>query len=106
VNPKKVQLGLSKVFLLGQAPDEDRVQVIKDYPAPGSPQEVMRFLGMAGYCRRFIPRYADIVLPLTELTRSDRAWSWGQKEQEAFDLIRQAIAHAAGGFDETSRASY
>jgi hypothetical protein len=53
VNPKKVQLGVSRISLLGHVvsdkgiePDEGRVEVIKNYPVPTSPQELTRFLGL------------------------------------------------------------
>ena len=37
---------------------------IQRMPCPYPPKEVKQFLGLVGYYRKFIPRYADIARPL------------------------------------------
>lgn len=52
--------------------------------------------GTAGYYREFIPNYATIAAPLTDLTRK---WApnhveWGDLEQDAFDKLRKLLSEA------------
>jgi hypothetical protein len=56
--------------------------------------DVQSFLGLAGYYRRFIKNFAQIALPLTELTKSDAQWRWTEVEQQAFDHLKRAMTTA------------
>jgi hypothetical protein len=76
--------------------DPNKIHAIKDWPAPsGSVAEcraaIRSFLGMAGYYRRFIKRYADIAAPLTDLLSDSKPWQWGQAEATAFDTLKSAL---------------
>ena len=51
----------------GIEPLPEKMESIKGMP-PGTPKEVKQFLGLIGYCRKFVPRFADIARPLTNLT--------------------------------------
>ena len=43
---------------------KDKLDTIRDMPAPGSSKEVKQFLGLAGYYRKFVPHFADLSRPL------------------------------------------
>ena len=45
-------------------------------PAPTTPKEIKQFLGLVGYYRKFIPRFADIARPMTNLTKQDVPFEW------------------------------
>ena len=45
-------------------------------PAPKNPKEVKQFLGLVGYYRKFVPRFADISRVLTHLTKKDVKFKW------------------------------
>lgn len=47
------------------------VQAIVDFPIPRTIKDLWSFLGMSGYCRRFIRDYAKIAKPLTSLLRGE-----------------------------------
>ncbi|XP_069551592.1 uncharacterized protein [Brachyistius frenatus] len=75
-NPGKCAVGWKEVWYLGYhlgggqvRPQVDKTAAIPACPQPKTKKEVRRFLGLAGYYRRFIPNFADLTSPLTDLTR-------------------------------------
>ena len=55
----------------GIQPLPEKLESIAKMPAPRNPKEVKQFLGLVGYYRTFIPRFADISRVLTHLTKKD-----------------------------------
>ena len=60
-------------------------------PAPTTPKEIRQFLGLVGYYRKFIPRFADIARPMTNLTKQDTPFEWTVQCQAAFKLLKEVI---------------
>ena len=60
----------------GTEPLPEKLESLKDMPPPTNPKEVRQFLGLAGYYRKFVPKYADIARPLTNLTKQDVPYEW------------------------------
>jgi len=50
-------------------PKPEKMRAILDAPKPDTKRQVRSFLGLVGFYRRFIPNFAHIALPLTDLTR-------------------------------------
>ena len=75
----------------GIRPLKDKLDTIRDMPAPSSSKEVKQFLGLAGYYRKFVPRFADISRPLARLTCKDRVFEWTHECEEAFNLLKQNL---------------
>ena len=75
----------------GISPSAAKVQAIKDASVPKNASEVRSFLGMVQYCGRFIPQLADISAPLRALTHKDAKWTWGSKQKQAFDTLKQVL---------------
>ena len=50
---------------------------------------VRGFLGVVGYYREFMPRYSEIALPLTDLTKDDAPASHSELPPSAFHAFRQ-----------------
>ena len=48
----------------GIQPLKDKLDTIRDMPAPHNSKEVKQFLGLAGYYRKFVPQFADLSRPL------------------------------------------
>lgn len=71
----------------GVRPDPKTVEAIRTYPVPKNPKEVQKFLGLAGWYRRFIPDYATKAKPLTELTRKDQTFKWEAAQEQAFQTL-------------------
>ena len=60
-------------------------------PAPNSAKEIKQFLGLTGYYRKFVPRFADISRPLTTLTKKDAKLEWTSACQKSFKLLKEAL---------------
>ena len=74
--------------------DEDKVKVIKNLAPPTSVKGVRSFIGMCSYYRRFVPHFAKIAKPLTELTKKNRHFHWTNECQTAFETLRDALTKA------------
>ena len=60
-------------------------------PVPNSAKEIKQFLGLTGYYRKFVPRFADISRPLTTLTKKDAKFKWTSACQKSFELLKEAL---------------
>ena len=58
---------------------------------PNSVKEIKQFLGLTGYYRKFVPRFADISRPLTTLTKKDAKFEWTSACQKSFELLKEAL---------------
>nr|GEW00793.1 retrotransposon protein, putative, Ty3-gypsy subclass [Tanacetum cinerariifolium] len=54
----------------------------------------VKFLGLAGYYRRFIEGFLKIARPMTKLTQKSMKFDWGEKEEAAFQLLKQKLCSA------------
>ena len=55
----------------GTSPLPDKLTTIKNMPAPKDVKKIKQFLGLTGYYRKFVPRFADISRPLTSLMKKE-----------------------------------
>ena len=75
----------------GIRPLPEKLDSIKKMPAPTTPKEIKQFLCLVGYYRKFIPRFADIARPMTNLTKQDIPFEWTIQCQAAFEMLKEAI---------------
>ena len=52
------------------------------------------FLGLAGYYRRFIPQFATVAAPHTELTKKGADFTWSDHHQDAFQALKTLLCSA------------
>ncbi|KAM0044346.1 putative nucleotidyltransferase, Ribonuclease H [Helianthus debilis subsp. tardiflorus] len=74
--------------------DPAKIDAIRNWAAPKNPSEVRQFLGLAGYYRRFIRDFSKIAQPLTSLTQKNVVYSWGTKQEDAFQLLKRNLCSA------------
>ena len=103
LNEKKCNMFKEELKILGfiisegtVKTDPEKVLAIKSYPKPTIIKELRSFLGMTGFCREFIGRYAQIVEPLEKLLvgetkRSIKVVKWNDKANNAFKEIKKII---------------
>ncbi|GJW75754.1 putative reverse transcriptase domain-containing protein [Tanacetum coccineum] len=97
----KCEFWIPKVQFLGHVIDSKGIHVdpakiesIKDWASPKSPTEIRQFLGLAGYYRRFIEGFSKIAKPMTKLTQKKVKFVWGDKQEAAFQLLKQKLCSA------------
>jgi len=71
LKPQKCALFQKSISFLGHVVTEEgigtdptKTEVVKRWPVPRSVREVLSFLGLASYYRRFVPNFASIAGPL------------------------------------------
>nr|GEX80069.1 putative reverse transcriptase domain-containing protein [Tanacetum cinerariifolium] len=87
----KVILELLKKEKLGIHVDPAKIESIKDWASSKTPTEILQFLGLAGYYRRFIEGFSKIEKSMMKLTQKGINFDWGEKEENAFQLIKQKL---------------
>ncbi|GKA75565.1 putative reverse transcriptase domain-containing protein [Tanacetum coccineum] len=97
----KCEFWLPKVQFLSHVIDSQGIHVdpakiksIKDWASPKMPTEIRQFLGLAGYYRRFIEGFSKIAKPMTKLTQKKVKFVWGDKQEAAFQLLKQKLCSA------------
>ncbi|GJW28750.1 reverse transcriptase domain-containing protein [Tanacetum coccineum] len=97
----KCEFWIPKVQFLGYVIDRQGIHVdpakiksIKHWASPMSPTEIRQFLGLAGYYRRFIEGFSKIAKPMTKLTQKKVKFKWGDKQETAFQLLKQKLCSA------------
>ncbi|GKB35706.1 hypothetical protein Tco_0880648, partial [Tanacetum coccineum] len=74
--------------------DHAKIESIKDWTSPKTPTEIRQFLGLAGYYRRFIEGFSKIAKTMTKLTQKGVKFDWGDKQEAAFQLLKQKLCSA------------
>ena len=75
----------------GIEPLPEKLEAVRKMPPPTTPKEVRQFLGLVGYYRKFVPKFADIARPLTNLTKLDIPYEWTNRCQEAFEFLKEML---------------
>nr|GEY63642.1 putative reverse transcriptase domain-containing protein [Tanacetum cinerariifolium] len=94
----KCEFWIPKVQFLGHVIDSQGIHVdlakiksVKDWASPKLPTEIRQFLGLAGYYQRFIEGFLKITKPMTKLTQKKVKFEWGDKQEAAFQLLKQKL---------------
>jgi len=82
----------------GIEPQKSKVEAISEYPTPKDYPSARRFVGMAGFYRRFVPKFSDIVNPLlsclTHYNKTQKQFTLSKEAEEAVKSIKQALVEA------------
>ena len=100
IRPTKCLFGVSTVDFLGHCLGEgliglheDNVTKIRDAPRPKTKQQIRSFMGLGGYYRDFIPKFAALAAPLSDLTRKRQTnkVEWGEAQEKAYQSIKSLL---------------
>ena len=75
-------------------PIESKTAAIESFKVPQTKKDLLTFLGMAGYYRRFIHDYSAIAAPLTDLTKKSQPSkiSWTPECDTAFKELKKLLS--------------
>ena len=77
-------------------PDPSKIHCVREHSRPKTKKDVKSFLGLAGYYRRFVPKYSTIAAPLSDLTRKGKPEQilWSQECEAAFMALKELLVSA------------
>ena len=78
----------------GIKPVPAKTEAIRAMQPPVNPKQVLTFLGLVRYYRKFIRNFAKITKPLTMLTQMDIKFEWKETHHNAFMKLKEAIIQA------------
>jgi len=67
--------------------DLEKIKAIQEGPTPKSAGDIRSFHGLASFYKRFVPTFCTLALPLNELVKKNVAFTWGEREEQAFALL-------------------
>jgi hypothetical protein len=96
----KCEFGISSMDFLGHivsdqgiATDPEKIKSVQSWPTPQNATDVMRFLGLANFYRRFVRDFSKIAAPLTALT-GNVPFVWSPAAATAFQSLKTALTTA------------
>nr|GEZ50021.1 transposon Ty3-I Gag-Pol polyprotein [Tanacetum cinerariifolium] len=74
--------------------DPAKIESIKDWASPKNYNGDSSLLSLAYYYRRFVEGFSKITKSMTKLTQKKVKFDWGDKEEAAFQLMKQKLCSA------------
>lgn len=99
--PSKCLIGFSELEFLGHnvgqgklAPEQGKIDKMLSIVTPKTKKEVRALLGLVSYYRKFIPNFAALTAPLTDLTKNGKPNQvvWDEPCERALNSVKQRLA--------------
>jgi len=68
-----------------------KISAITDWSPCKNISEVRAFMGLTGYCRRFVKNFSIIASPLYSLMKKNADFVWTSECQEAMDELKERL---------------
>ncbi|MGL5708693.1 MAG: reverse transcriptase domain-containing protein [Aeromonas sp.] len=103
LNKSKCQFIKKEVMILGNIvgsgmvkPDPEKLKAINECVKPKTIKMLRSFLGLASYCREYVPHFARIAAPLNallkgETKRSIKKINWDEEAEKAFIKLKKHV---------------
>ena len=98
---KKCHFALPNIHFLGHVvgrdgikPDPEKIDKVKNFPVPTNLTQLRGALGLFSYYRKFIKDFSRIAKPMLTLLKKDAPFIWGEKQQNAFDRLKEMLIKA------------
>ena len=82
------------VSLNGMKVNPEKLNAVTHFPQPENVPGIQAFLGLVGYFHHFITNFADKAKALYRLLKKEMKFSWTSQQEEAFNLLKNALVHA------------
>ena len=81
----------------GIKPMTSKIEELKSFPYPKNTKGLRRFLGRVGFYRKLIPKFSEIVLPLSERMRLSPKGSFtlDESERQSFNSVIKELNDAS-----------
>lgn len=97
LNAKKCSFLKSEVSFLGHEISAEgirpgqKIEAVAKFKTPSNLHELRQFLGLCSYFRKYIPQFAIIAKPLTDLTKKNVDWVWGKEQANGFETLKYKL---------------
>ena len=101
LKPSKCRIGYGKVDFLGHTlygdhigPQTESVGRILQTERPKTKKQCRSLLGMVNFYRRYVPNCAEVIAPISDLTkgRAPNVVEWGERQERAFVQIKNILS--------------
>ena len=75
----------------GLYPTKEKTRAIVEAPTPQDISQLRSFLGMINYYSKFLPNLSSTLAPLYRLLEKKTGWSWGEKQEAAFQTAKKQL---------------
>ena len=77
-------------------PNPQKLEAVHHYKRPETKTKVKSFLGLTGYCRKFVPQYATILTPLGNLLKKGKCEmvEWTPECEQAFQTLKKQLGES------------
>ena len=74
-------------------PDKEKTKAIEDWEQPKNSKEVMAFVGLANFYRKFVNNFSKRTLPLTNIMGKNKEFKWDREQEDSFNDIKVALTN-------------
>ena len=74
--------------------DPEKVEAMLRIEVPKNVKQVRSFIGTVSWYRRFIKDFAELVRPLTDLTKKNRKFNWTEDCERSFKEAKERLVTA------------
>jgi hypothetical protein len=78
----------------GVSVDPSKTKGVLNWMPPMNASEIQRFLGLAGYYRRFIKDFSKIAKLMTRLLEKNKDFDWTKECQASFEELKKRLTSA------------
>jgi hypothetical protein len=71
--------------------NSSKIDAIREWPTPTTVTQIRRFLGLAGFYRRFVRDFSTIAAPLHELPKKDVPFAWSDAQEIVFNTLKDKL---------------